>query len=382
MNVSKYKNTYVLYAVLMQPLLVVFQFLLIFVLGIPEEQTTLYRVLMTAVPLSGAIVICFARRPKLFLVTYVIVLFFLMCQSILYPVNASMIWSSTTRFLLPIILPSALCLISVKPKLSQIDNVLLKISWAIVGLMGIFVLAFFTGNTVAFGYNMPLAYALLLPTLTLYKNIGLYSKVAFVFLLLCMLIFGSRGPLAVACLYIIYDLIQTSKKNLLILVMLLFLTVSILPLLADQLDGLGISSRTLNFILSGDFGSAEGRDEIYPMCIKLINENWFAGVGIFGDRIHLDEECHNFILEILVNYGVILGTLILVYIGLFFLISYIKLDDVRRNYFAKFVIAFFIPLMVSDSYLISIYFGLFWGLILVLNNERKFNSCARINHVI
>ena len=55
-------DSYIVTAVLIQSLLVLVQQLMISVFQIPEESTTVYRILMTAIPLSLAIIISFYRK--------------------------------------------------------------------------------------------------------------------------------------------------------------------------------------------------------------------------------------------------------------------------------------------------------------------------------
>lgn len=363
-------DNYILYSVLSQPILVILQFLMLYVYAIPEDVATKYRVLLTALPLSFAIFLSFKRRPKIFIITYVIAIFFLLCQSFLFPSNIGEIWSSTARFLLPIILPSTLCLISIKGSIEDVEQNLLKISWIIVIMMIYFVFCFVMGRTVMFDYNMALAYALLLPAITLYKHKKWYSIISSVFLLLCMLVFGSRGPLVVAVLYIIYDLVQVRKSNVIILMFIFAILILALPMLETVLEDFGISSRTLSFLLSGNIAASEGRDDIYNQVYRLIQDNLLIGVGIFGDRVHLDELCHNIILEIIVNYGIVFGIPIIIFISVYLLKIYLTLDKTNKNRFMKYFIALIVPLFFSDSYLISIYFGLFWGLVFVIKDTR------------
>lgn len=372
-------DDYVIWIVLSQPILVVLQFLMLYVFAIPEEVAAKYRVILTALPLSIAIFVCFKRNPRIFITTYPVVLLFLAFQSLIFPENISEIWSSTTRFLLPIIIPSTLCLISMRGHIiEKVEYILYKISWIIVIMMLFFVYRFISGRTVLFNYNMGLAYALLLPAITLYKNKGWCSSLASLFLLVCILIFGSRGPLLVAALYIIYDKIQVSKRNLVILIFLFIVLISLLPLAAELLENFGISSRTLSFLLSGNIIAAEGRDEIYGQVQRLISNNLLFGVGIFGDRVHLDELCHNVILEVIVNYGIVIGVLLICSVFFLLLKIYIHLDSENKNKFVKYFIAMIMPLFFSDSYLTSIYFGLFWGIILVLKREVK----SKVKHDI
>lgn len=359
------------FAVMIQPLLVVLQFLMISIFYIPEEQTTFYRVILTAIPMIIAIIVAAKHKFGVFLCSYILLFIFLGVELLLFPQNASYILSDSFRFLIPVIVPSIICLSCLKD-ISLIERVLYLYSWVIVIMTLIFVVRFVQGKAEFQSYNMGLSYALLLPMMTLYKKGTLFSYFGAVFCFLTILVFGSRGGLVAGVIYIVYDLYKKKRRYLLYIIISSFFIVNVAMLFGDYLNSLGISSRTLSFIIGGGMSSAEGRDVIYDKAIALISNNFLFGLGIYGDRVNMDGEyCHNIILEICLDYGVVVGMILLIGVVLFFVRLYLKLNSDQKNVFIKYSIVLLVPLFASSSYLIDCNFGVYWGIVAILCNEVK-----------
>ena len=162
-------DSYIVTAVLIQSLLVLVQQLMISVFQIPEESTTVYRILMTAIPLSLAIIISFYRKWLMFISVYVIASMVLLYNVLVFPQNESFLQYDSLRFLLPVVIPSALCLMCVS-RIETVEKVLYKISWIAVMLMLYYVWSLLSGKFVFIGYDMSLSYGLLLPTISLYSR--------------------------------------------------------------------------------------------------------------------------------------------------------------------------------------------------------------------
>ncbi len=75
-------------------------------------------------------------------------------------------------------------------------------------------------------------------------------------------------------------------------------------------------NRTLLMLSSDNFFSDNGRFKIYREVWSSLKENLFTGLGIYGDRPIVSQilvfgYCHSIILEFWVNYGIVIGTLLL-----------------------------------------------------------------------
>ena len=357
------------FSVMIQPLLVVLQFIMISVFYFPEEVSTRYRVIFTAIPMLAAIIVGFKRKTTVFLLCYAVLFLFLGIEYLFFPANGGYIWTVSFRFLVPMIVPSIICL-SCLNNVNVVEDAIYIYSWFIIVLILFFVLRFIQGGVDFKTYNMGLSYALLLPMVSLYKKGRWYSILAAFFCFVCILVFGSRGALVAGMLYVVYDLCQRNAKNILYIMLASFFIMGAAVQFGDFLDAQGVSSRTLNFLIGGGLASAEGRDVIYEQVIKLIRDNWLIGLGIYGDRIWMnDEYCHNIILELFIDFGVIVGSIIVI-IALFFILNlYLKIDYNKRNVLIKYFIVLLVPFFVSSSYLIDCNFGVFWGIIMLLDKD-------------
>ena len=67
---SKFVDDWLAFAVAIQSPLIILQQILVDILGMEIESTTIYRVLLTAFPMTIAIALGFNRNKRLFLATY------------------------------------------------------------------------------------------------------------------------------------------------------------------------------------------------------------------------------------------------------------------------------------------------------------------------
>ena len=193
---------------------------------------------------------------------------------------------------------------------------------------------------------------------------------------------GARGTLlCMFLLYLILILHPGSLKKMFITSLLALLFVFAGPLLinktlwalGDVVSSLGGFSRTLYMITEGDLFDADGRDEINTFIIDAIKENPL-GYGLLGDRYVLQQHrykgyAHNIILEIICDYGVIIGVVLV--IALIYLLISIFLKGGKNEYmycFISFVPAGFIMLFLSGSFLQSF---VFWAMLGMLVNPMK-----------
>lgn len=363
------KGDYIIsFAVFCQSLLSVIQLLLIYVFSYQEESTTIYRVIGSAVPMILAIVISFRRKPKLFFGTYLIVLIILVLHSLFFPENEEVLWHQSIRFLLPIVIPSALCTISVKNPVI-LEKTLYYIAWVVFTLLFFLLFKLFSGVFNMESYDMSLSYALLLPMMSLYRRKKWFAVCASLFILAVVIAIGSRGAAVVFLLYVLYDIIINHKKLIPFFIVGIIAIVSLLPLFADFLESYGITSRTLQLLFAKDYLHSSNREDFYSIAISLLKENPFIGIGLFGDRA-FGAYVHNFILEVLLNFGVFIGTGVLVFFFCSCISAYFRSTRYGRDCLVAFFCSCFVPLIVSGSYLIDYFFGTFIG-ILFLSYHKK-----------
>ena len=146
--------------------------------------------------------------------------------------------------------------------------------------------------------------------------------------------------------------------------------------LYDFFSDKGIHVRVLRLLSTGNFFTSNDRiNIIYPTIIRLIGENWFMGLGVGGDRTalyNLYEQAgtvredgginsyyaHNIILEIYASFGIIIGTLLIIFI----ILSYYKVlkNKINIDLLICFTFIAIIPAMLTGTLWDNVYF---WALI-------------------
>ena len=156
---------------------------------------------------------------------------------------------------------------------------------------------------------------------------------------------GARGPLvcivAYILLYIIFNVRHHKGRTLsfvtIISVFAVYISSNLMEVVTKMnvlLIGLGIQSRTIELILTQGFLNESGRDIIQAELIKYIGANPFLVHGMFGDRVVTQgifdfqgSYAHNFIIEVLTQYGVILGLIFLCTVFLIIIGSLLRKQD-------------------------------------------------------
>lgn len=211
-----------------------------------------------------------------------------------------------------------------------------------------------------------------------------------------LFVIGCRGALVTLlvflmlcfCKYYLFN--KISIKYLVIKIFFLvgaFLIVfnmgTLLRQLSDILVQIGFSSRTLEFMLLGNdvFIQSEGRNMIWNQAIENVG---ILGKGLFGDRTVLLDEYfnpiypHNFILEILVDFGMILGSVLLVIfaaaVGKALLVSLKSGDSQQIQMSFAMISVLLVRHMVSASFLTSLDFWFYIGLTMNWIIYRNYND--------
>lgn len=154
----------------------------------------------------------------------------------------------------------------------------------------------------------------------------------------------------------------------------------ILTAISYGLNSIGFTSRTVNKLIAGGgaFIESEGRQSIWKQAINNIG---FLGKGLFGDRtVILDEYAHpayahNFVLEILVDFGWIIGLVLVVLLANLFVRAVRSALTSESTVLVKLTFAMigiiFAKHMISTSFLTSFDFWFYLGLAanLVVNRE-------------
>lgn len=359
------------FAVMIQSLLLVMQTVMIGFFHMSADSTTIYRVVLTAIPMIIAMVIALVRNPVRFIIGYVLVIVLLVFTIAIFPDNTPFVKSQGMRFLLPVVVPSFLCL-TVVYDYQVVEDTLYVISWFTMALVLLYVFGFFSGIVFIDSYNMAFSFACVLPFVVFYSHRKIYDKIVCLVLFVLVLAIGARGPALCMALYVILDMFQHKSRGRFFILLFIVVFIILLPLLNNWLFSIGISSRSLNMLLYGDISSDSGRSSLRAYFISKLVEHPFLGIGLFGDRLLEDiPYCHNLILEIVLDFGIPVGGTLLV-IGLVKLISiYFKVDSDDRNRILRYFCALVLPFMTSGSYLISSNLAIFLGLCFLINKQNN-----------
>lgn len=374
LTLSKHKiDSLISIAVFIQPVLIILQHVMIDVFMMDPDATTIYRVMLSAIPMSLAIFFSWRRKPLRFLSVYSIVISIMIIHIFLFPQNTEYMKSAGLRFLLPMVIPSALCLTTIK-NIDVAERALYHTSWIAFILVLFYVLVYILGGFLIESYNMSFSYGCLLPMVSFYRHRTPLSYCISLFLLISVLAIGSRGAAIVFIAYIIYDIFQYNKKYTVVFLGLLIIGFLMLPFLSEGLDAIGIHSRTLSLLEEGSIDKDSGRGDIYKMFLQILDENALLGIGLFGDRVYLDGfYCHNILLEMLLDWGY-LGVMVLwPIIFIIMLLTYLKSDKGNKNRIVCYTLVLIGPLMASNSYLISPDFGIYCGMMYLIYKANHLN---------
>lgn len=216
-----------------------------------------------------------------------------------------------------------------------------------------------------FVYIMSHSYLMLIPTLihiTIFiqeKNIfkKMIHLLLVVYELYTILIIGSRGPLLAILVYsLTLGIILTKNLKTKIIVMALFAFAYYAVFVNGEntyrvLRYIGVNSRSLMLIFT-DRQYDSGRSALAQLGTELIQQKPWFGWGVAGDSQFMDGGyVHNLLLELKIDYGIVLGTMVYIFIYVGYFTALIKS---KFTWIVVMMICVgFIPLFVSNSYLLS-----------------------------
>ena len=214
-------------------------------------------------------------------------------------------------------------------------------------------------------YNMFFGFHLVIPALfhisEYYKKKKKLILAFFIFEVLLLIIYANRGALIPIVFYFVFRILlndrtdsQTKTMKVLglsVLTLLLFLlSEPLFNFLQDLSVSLGIRSRTLALMASGDMTDPTGRDDLSEIAKRMIWESPVLGWGLGGEFYEISRQLgqlvpgvssaaftpHNGILEFLISFGVIGGLIA----SILFIIPLFRLGQIRDPYTALLILIF------------------------------------------
>lgn len=219
-------------------------------------------------------------------------------------------------------------------------------------------------------------------------------------IMLLLLLLGSRGALAIMLIYVLVAaLIVVRKKTRFVVFALavLFVTAFMLLLLEPMLDfvtRMFPDSRVVQLLASGELLRGSGRNELTAYGLNVLAKSPFEIRGIFADRVVLIDYfggtslmgfwvesdagstlyAHNIFLELVMQFGVILGGALCIYI-LVQNVKGLRFAMQTTDLYTSLLVIFFIcrgtiQLLVSSSYTLNPWFWLFLGVAVSLKRSK------------
>ena len=203
-----------------------------------------------------------------------------------------------------------------------------------------------------------------------------------------ILIFGTRGPIVcmlvyVALLTIYYSFKSRNLKKLLILLIIFAIVLSVFifdslfievtSVLSKAFEKIGFSTRIFTFIIEGDITASKGRESLAKQAVEAIIENPMWGYGITADRAMFGIYPHNMFLEILCQYGIVFGSLLIITMLVITVIALLKSrkNTGRFTFGLMLVSIVFVKLMISSTYTIEpLLFFMMGYFVLILRKKR------------
>ncbi|MGN9058854.1 O-antigen ligase family protein [Mediterraneibacter faecis] len=236
-----------------------------------------------------------------------------------------------------------------------------------------------TSGYLTWGYRMLIAVILLLYTAMNSKRFIDWFFAIFATVELIMI--GNRGSIvAIAIFIMLYVVLCTeTKRKLKYIAILLCLVVIVYSTLQPEnlmhmesvLEQCGVHSRNLTKLLDSTMTDS-GRDAGYDIALNCIKEgNWF-GLGIGGDQVLVGNYPHNILLEFMLQYGNIFGSV------LFLILAWNSISIIwkikNKQYKAIFVVFFslsMVKLWLSSTYWYELWF---WGYLIIIIKTRKYST--------
>lgn len=218
---------------------------------------------------------------------------------------------------------------------------------------------FFRGQAFNDGrYSMTLSFICLLPAaillLSFRNNHQPIDLLGAIVIVAAIIAFGSRGSLLALALYVVLGLFRRAKvQHIIIAVIVLLLIYCSLPSMISLLvnsSSIFAQSRTVQYMLGGYLYEDSGRSLLYVSVLNELGHHPFAVRGINSDYLLLGVYTHNIVLEILYEFGCLLGGFICLDLLFRVINTFIKADDSSESELCLLLMFASIPsLMLSHS---------------------------------
>ena len=205
------------------------------------------------------------------------------------------------------------------------------------------------------------------------KKTQIFNTVMAISGMVFMIAMGTRGAiLALAIWFLVCFLSYGNNKTKLLKIFIIFF-VGILMLLLmtgafevllisakKTFNAMGLNTRIFDYFITGAISDGNGREEIYKIAFENIS---YLPKGIYADVSLIGVYVHNLFLEVLIDYGYILGSVFILALGgsVFGAIR-CRTDKDTKMFYLLLVCCILTKLMFSSSLFLDPWFFYLWGL--------------------
>ena len=213
------------------------------------------------------------------------------------------------------------------------------------------------------------------------RNFSLSKMIVGVAGLITIFIGGCRGAILILVVVILIMAILKSDRNIKIVLSILAIGVLTIVLMENMnklvlfidryLVHFGINSRTIYRIMNGSFADDTDRFRIWNDVIKNCG---IFGKGMFSDRLFAGTYSHNLFIELICDYGWIVGIIMSVYIIFVVAKAFILSENNEKDFLMALASAGLFKLMLSSSYLNqepALYAAIGFSLYIIEKNRNK-----------
>lgn len=287
------------------------------------------------------------------------------------------------------IFPIVICFLAINNYKLLLDK-LIKISFGI-SVITLVLFLIFKNNMFSNGYSMGFANIMIFPSnILIYylfnnklkKMHKLCAIILFIANFFIILAVGSRGALINIMFFLLYMIFFEQKNKVrkyifclsTIIVFLIIMAYSkeITVALSQISSKIGLNSRTLNLLLSNNINHDSGRRELWAIVLSEICVSPFSIRGINADYLLIGIYSHNFIIELLYEFGILLGVPFIIYI----IYAIFKTVISKNNYYTnllKILLFNFFPLILWSA---TIWTSMFFWIWLLLFDYSKIKCNA------
>lgn len=186
--------------------------------------------------------------------------------------------------------------------------------------------------------NMSASYAIMLNVMIVVNYAFRQRKMIPTLLAICGYIYvialGTRGPLVIILVYTALEMWRHSRLNTrtkvgftvflslgIVMVLESNVYISLLTIFGEFLTRIGLSNRITEYMrLNRLISDSSGRDTLFTILVEQLKTRPLTGYGIYGEWQFINYSAHNLYLEVLFEFGIIAGAIIIFY----YLYTYIK----------------------------------------------------------